>query len=324
MKTVVTGSIASDHLMHFSGQFADQLVADQLHQVSLSFLADELVIRRGGVAANIAFGMGLLGLRPTLVGAVGPDFGEYRDWLDRHGVDTESVRVFDDVHTARFVCTTDDKMAQIATFYAGAMAKGREIGLAPAIDRLGGVDLAIIGAHDPEGMLRNTQECRDAGIPFVADFSQQIALMDGERIKQLIDGAAYLTTNDYEKSLVEQKTGWSDEEVLAKVGVRVTTLGERGVEITGKDIERIHVPIAREVNTVDPTGTGDGFRAGFVSALGWGLTLERAAQVGNLMASYVIETDGPQEHTIEPGDFLAKLAKAYGDDAASDVSKHYS
>ena len=92
MRIAVTGSIATDHLMTFPGKFTDQLIADKLDKVSLSFLVDELAIRRGGVAANIAFGLGVLGLRPLLVGAVGADFEEYRNWLEQHGVSTAGVR----------------------------------------------------------------------------------------------------------------------------------------------------------------------------------------------------------------------------------------
>ncbi|GAA1704059.1 carbohydrate kinase family protein [Fodinicola feengrottensis] len=324
MKIVVTGSIATDHLMHFKGRFAEQLLPDQLHQVSLSFLVDKLVIRRGGVAANMAYGMGVLGEHPTLLGAVGPDFDDYRKWLQEHGVDCESVQVFDHLHTARFNCTTDDDMAQIASFYTGAMAEGRNISLQPTVDRLGGIDLLIVGAHDPEGMLRNTSEATKLGIARAADFSQQIALMDGEQIRTLTDGAAYLLSNDYEKNLLESKSGWSDADVLDHVGIRVTTLGERGVEITGKDIERVYVPIAREVRKVDPTGVGDGFRAGFFAGLSWGLSLERSAQVGSMLATLVIETDGPQEYALDRADFIKRLGEAYGDDAAAEVTTHLS
>src|SRR6266545_8390416 len=180
MKIAVTGSIATDHLMHFPGRFAEQLLPDQLHKVSLSFLVDDLVVRRGGIGANIAFGMGQLGLRPSLVGAVGSDFADYRAWLTRHGVDCGSVYTSEIAHTARFVCTTDDDLCQIASFYTGAMAEARNIELAPVGERLGGVDLVLISANDPVAMLRHTEECRAFGLPFVADPSQQLARMSGE------------------------------------------------------------------------------------------------------------------------------------------------
>ena len=319
MKIAVTGSIATDHLMHFPGRFSQQLLPDQLHKVSLSFLVDDLVVRRGGIAANIAFGMAQLGLRPTLVGAVGPDFDDYRAWLERHGVDCGSVHVSEVAHTARFVCTTDEDMCQIASFYAGAMSEARNIELAPVADRLGGLDLVIVSPNDPVAMVRHTEECRQRGYGFVADPSQQLARMSGEEIRALIDGAAYLVTNEYEKDLLESKTGLSDEDVLDRVGVRITTLGRDGVRITGRRIDPVHVPVAQEIRAYDPTGVGDGFRSGFFAARSWGLPLERSAQVGALLATLVLETVGTQEYELRSDIFAKRLAESYGDGAAADV-----
>jgi adenosine kinase len=322
MKIAVTGSIATDHLMHFPGRFADQLLADQLHKVSLSFLVDDLVVRRGGVAANIAYGLGLLGLRPILLGAVGKDFAEYRTWLTGNGVDCDSVHVSETAHTARFVCTTDDDLNQIASFYAGAMSEARAIELGPVADRIGGLDLTLISANDPAAMIRHSAEARERGLTFAADPSQQLARMDGADVRELIHGAAYLLTNDYEKSLLESKTELTDAQVLDLVGIRVTTLGANGVEITGSDIERIHVPVIKDVVADDPTGVGDGFRAGFFAGISWGLGLERAAQVGSLVAALVLETVGPQEYEIRGDLFAKRLAASYGDDAAAEVLPH--
>ncbi|MEH0819387.1 MULTISPECIES: carbohydrate kinase family protein [Micromonospora] len=322
MKIAVTGSIATDHLMSFPGRFADQLLADQLDKVSLSFLVDELVLRRGGTAANIAFGMAQLGLRPVLLGAVGADFADYRSWLERHGVDCDSVHVSEVAHTARFVCTTDTDMCQIASFYAGAMSEARNIELAPVAQRLGGLDLVLVSANDPAAMIRHSGECRDRGYSFVADPSQQLARMDGEDVLGLVDGADYLMTNEYEKSLLQSKAGLTDEQLLDRVKVRVTTLGKQGVEIAGREIGTIRVPIAREIQAVDPTGVGDGFRAGFFAALDWGVGLERAAQVGCLLATLVLENFGGQEYEVRRDLFVKRLAESYGDAAAEDVRPH--
>ncbi len=245
MRIAVTGSIATDHLMTFPGRFADQFVADQLHTVSLSFLVDNLDVRRGGVGANIAFGMGQLGTRPILVGAAGlrlrrvpgvarPPRRRHRLGPDLRGADT-----------ARFVCTTDSDHNQIGSFgYTGAMSEARLIELKSVADRVGGLDLVLIGADDPEAMLRHTEECRSRAIAFAADFSQQIARMNGDEIRILLDGATYLFSNEYEKGLIESKTGWSDEEILSKVGHRATTLGARGVRIerAGEDPIEVGCP----------------------------------------------------------------------------------
>ncbi|WP_405105958.1 carbohydrate kinase family protein [Micromonospora sp. NBC_01405] len=322
MKIAVTGSIATDHLMSFPGRFADQLIADQLDKVSLSFLVDDLVLRRGGVAANIAFGMAQLGLSPVLLGAVGADFADYRSWLERHGVDCDSVHVSEVAHTARFVCTTDTDMCQIASFYAGAMSEARNIELAPVAKRLDGLDLVLVGANDPAAMLRHSAECRERGYAFVADPSQQLARMGGDDVVGLIDGAEYLMTNEYEKALLQSKAGLTDAQLLDRVTVRVTTLGSNGAEIAGRDFDTIHVPIARETRAVDPTGVGDGFRAGFFAGLSWGLGLERSAQVGSLLATLVLETVGTQEYEVRPDLFVKRLAESYGDVAADDVRPH--
>ena len=235
-------------------------------------------------------------------------------------MDCQSVHVSDTRHTARFVCTTDDDMAQIATFYAGAMSDARLIELGPIAKRVGGLDLVLIGANDPEAMLRHTQECRTRGIPFIADPSQQLAFADGPEIRRLVDGAAYLFTNEYEAHLTEQKTGWSADEITRRVDVRVITRGSEGVSIHRKGEDVISVPVAREVRKADPTGVGDAFRAGFLTGLSGGLDLRRCAELGSMLATYVIETVGTQEYQLGQEHFLARLADAYGADSADEIS----
>lgn len=322
VQILVTGSIASDHLMTFNGRFADSLVVEQLDKISLSFLADNLEIRRGGIAANIAFGMANLGMRPVLVGAVGEDFIAYRSWLERHGVDCESVLVSATKHTARFVCTTDKDMAQIATFYAGAMSEARMIELGPIASRVGGADYVLVGANDPQAMLRHTRECRTRRIPFIADPSQQLAFSDGPQIREMIEGASYLITNEYEARLTEQKTGWSREEIAARVEHRVTTHGKDGVSIETPGEETIHVGVAAVDRLADPTGVGDAFRAGFLSGLAAGLGHRRCAEMGSVLAAHVIETVGTQEYELSKRSFLARLADAYGEDSAREIAPH--
>jgi len=322
MRVAVTGSIATDHLMTFGGKFADSLVVEQLDKISLSFLADDLQIRRGGIAANIAFGMANLGQQPVLVGSVGKDFEDYRSWLERHGVDCHSIHVSSKAHTARFVCTTDTDMAQIATFYAGAMSEARGIELKPVADRVGGIQLVLIGPNDPVAMQRHTDECRTRGIPFAADPSQQLAWLDGRGIRDLIEGAAYLFTNEYESHMIAQKAGWDERDLAGAVGVQVTTKGKDGATIRQKGLEPIHVDVVPGVNPVDPTGVGDAFRGGFLTGLAAGLDHRRCAQIGSTLAAYVIETVGTQEYTLSTAAFLARLGGAYGADAAADVAGH--
>jgi adenosine kinase len=273
VRIAVTGSIATDHLMTFPGKFTEQLIADKLDKVSLSFLVDDLAIRRGGVAANIAFGLGLLGLRPLLVGGAGADFADYRRWLEDHGVSTAGVRESLLHHTARFVCTTD--------------------------------------------------QCRTAGIAFAADPSQQLArILGDEQVRELVDGAEYLFGNEYEEALIERKSGWGSAEMLTHVKVRITTLGSAGARIEQAGQPPILVSAVPDAQPVDPTGSGDAFRSGFLAAVAWDLSLERAAQLGNLLAVHALESTGPQEYDLKPGPFADRCALAYGEAAAAEIAAH--
>ncbi|MFE2560116.1 carbohydrate kinase family protein [Streptomyces sp. NPDC059352] len=312
MRIAVTGSIATDHLMTFPGRFSEQLLADRLDRVSLSFLADNLEVRRGGVAANIAFGLGVLGLRPALVGAVGSDFEPYRVWLKDHGVDTDSVRVSESLHTARFVCTTDRAQNQIATFYAGAMAEAREIDLREIVARTGRPDLVLVSPDDPGAMLRHTRTCRQLRMPFAADPSQQLARLDGAEVRELVEGARFLFTNEYETALLLEKSGWTEAEVLARVGSWVTTHGEAGVRIRGEDRPTLAVPAVEVAGVVDPTGVGDAFRAGFLAGTLWGVPERCAAQLGCAVAATVLDYVGTQEYRLHRDSLLDRIRTTYG------------
>ena len=315
----VTGSIATDHLMRFPGKFSEQLLAEHLQKVSLSFLVDDLVVHRGGVAGNMAYAIGVLGGNALLVGAAGVDFTDYREWLEAAGVNCDHVLISDTQHTARFVCTTDLDMAQIASFYPGAMSQARNIKLANVIAGAGKTDLVIIGANDPDAMFAHTDECRTLGLAFAADPSQQLARLSGPEITRLVDGATYLFSNDYEWDLMLSKTGWTDADVLAQVGLRVTTLGAKGVDLVSADGTAIHVGVVPETAQVDPTGVGDAFRAGFLTGRGAGLDLERSAQLGSLVAVLVLETTGTQNWTWDLQVAQARLADAYGAAAADEI-----
>jgi len=324
MKIGVAGSVGLDHLMTFSGKFTDSLVAGSLEKVSLSFLVDSLDVRRGGCAANICYGMGVLGLNPVLIAAVGKDWADYEAWLSRHGVDTSHALVSTTLYTAHFMVTTDDDLNQIASFFPGAMSEARNIELAPIMEKTGRFDMVVISPDDPEAMLHHSDVCRSEGIAFAADPSQQMARMSGEEIKLLIDGASYLFLNEYELALAMQKTGWSDREILEHVKIRVVTLGSKGAKVESAAGEFVQVGTPQEKSKTDPTGVGDSFRSGFIAGLAWGLSHERCAQLGSLIATYVIETMGTQEYRFTSAEFLARFDGAYGPEAAAEIAPHLS
>ena len=323
MKIAVAGSVARDHLMTFPGKFSDAILPDSLHKLSVSFLVDGLEIRRGGVGANIAFGLGVMGLDPILIAAVGKDWEDYNSWLTRHGVNTDHVLISENLYTASFTVTTDTTLSQVASFFPGAMQEARNIELEPIINHVGPFDLLIISPDDPEAMRRHTQTAKRLCIPYVADPSQQLSSMDPELIKELIDGADYLFLNEYELELAQSRTGWNQEELFSKVRVQVTTLGSQGARIQEHGKETIMVKPPKERVKEDPTGVGDSFRAGFLSALSWGLNHERCAQVGSMLATYCLENKGTQEYHFTREEFLSRFEDSYGLKATQELEGYF-
>jgi adenosine kinase len=222
-------------------------------------------------------------------------------------------------HTARFIGTTDSDMNQIASFYPGAMSEDVDIDLS---DLVGAADLVLIGASDPEAMLRFTPQCRQLGLPFAADTSWQLARLDGDQVRELVEGAAYLFSNEYEAELIEHKTGWSSEELTGQVGIRVTTLGSAGARVERSGEEAVLVPPVPDAVPREPTGAGDAFRSGFLAAVSWGLSLERAAQLGNMLAVHALETTGTQEYVLKSEELTSRLTTAYGAAAAQEIAVH--
>lgn len=315
----MTGSIATDHLMRFPGRFAEHFVDTHLDRLSLSFLVNDLVIRRGGVGANIAFALGVLGQRPLLVGAVGSDFDDYLRWLEGAGVNCTHLHFSETAHTARFTCTTDDDQCQLASFYPGAMSEAARISLDP-VAGTHDIALVLVGANDPDAMLVHTQDARRLGIAFAADPSQQLPMLDRDNCRALIDGAEYLFTNEYEWELLTRKTGWSAGEITERVGLRITTLSGNGCVLADRHGGENHVGAVPARVIVDPTGVGDAFRAGFLTGVSSGLERVHAAQLGSLIATLVLETSGTQQWHLDIDAALGRLEGTYGEHASERIA----
>lgn len=256
MDIILTGSVAYDYLMTFPGRFTDHILPDKLDTISLSFLVTDMVRRRGGVAPNIAYTMALLGASSKVFATVGEDFGGYGAWLKEHGVDLSLVKTIEGVNTASFFANTDEVNNQIASFYPGAMGHAGEL----SFHELKGdaPDLVVISPNDPAAMTKYAQECVELGYLYLFDPSQQIVRMSSDEIRQGVEGAYALFTNEYEYSLIEKHTGMGKQEILSHVELLVVTLGEKGARIYhgGQEIEVEAYPPER---ILDPTGVGDAF-----------------------------------------------------------------
>jgi adenosine kinase len=312
VRIVVTGSLAYDYIMNFPGYFKDHILPDKVHMLTVSFLVDSMRRMRGGVAGNIAYTLALLGERPLVVATAGQDFGEYRAWMDTHGVDTTGIKLIDDEFTSSCFINTDKSNNQIVAFYTGATARSRDLSLLEL--GLGSNDLVIISPTDPEAMSRYAEECRNHGIPFLFDPGKQTPRLDGEQILAGLTGARVLVGNDYEFAMMAQRTGKSETELIAAAPLTVVTRGEQGSTLYTSQTngQGLHVPIAPVADVVDPTGAGDAYLAGLVFGLARGFSLDITGRVAALAAAYTIERRGCQEHVYTPAEFAERYAATFG------------
>lgn len=315
MKIVITGSIAYDYIMSFPGLFTDSFVDGQLQNVSLSFLVDTLNRQRGGTAPNIAYTMALLGGNPTIMATAGQDFSDYRQWLEEQGVDTSAIVEIEDDFCASFFVNTDQAQNQIASFYTGAMAHAGKLTFAQyAAD----ANLAIISPNAPDAMSNYAAECRQLGIPFIYDPSQQAARMSGEDLARGLEGCAMLTVNEYEYSLIQEKTGYSEADIFDRIGALLVTKAEKGARLV-IDGSEYAIPPVRPQAIVDPTGAGDAFRAGMMRGMQLALPWEVCGRMGALAATYVLEQLGTQKHRYTPQEFVNRYRQQFDDEGALDI-----
>lgn len=316
MKIAVTGSIAFDYIMTFPGEFKDMLIQESLDKISLSFLVDGMSKHYGGVAPNIAYTLALLSEQPMLIATAGADFREYGDFLRGVGVDTSGIKIHDETFTASFFVTTDANNNQIAVFHTGAMAFAKDWPLQGTISD--GTELVVVSPNDPDAMRNYVQECKDLGIKYMYDPSQQVARVGGEQLAQGVNGAAILIVNEYEYAVLCKKTGYTHADLMAKTGALIITRGPDGADIYTKR-QMFHIPVYPTEKKIDPTGVGDAFRGGLLKGLlnGWGWQL--SGLVGSLAAAYALENVGTQSHYYKPREFVERFRKHFDDDGVLDV-----
>lgn len=310
MNIIITGSIAYDYLMRFPGRFTDHIMPEKLHQISLSFLVDDMTKHWGGVAANIAYNMALLKTRPHLMGTVGRDFTDYRAWLEQSGVDTSTVRQIDEVFTASFFANTDLDNNQIASFYTGAMAYAKNYTIADVYAAK--PDFVVISPNDPQAMQQLAKECRERDIRFVYDPSQQVPRLSGEELAEGISGAYAMIINAYEAEIICKKTHKTLDDLRSEIDILVITQGKHGSHVY-IDSNLIEIDAFPTDSIKDPTGAGDAYRGGFLHGIVSGWSLERSAQVGSLCATYALEHVGTQSHSYTPEEFIARFRTHFDD-----------
>lgn len=316
MKVILTGSIAFDYLMYFPGYFKDHILAGSLDKISLSFLVEKMVKRYGGVGANIAYNLALMGGKPYLYSAAGQDFEEFNRHLKAVGVDTSGVYIDNEKFTASFFQNTDLGQSQIASFYTGAMADSAEMSLRKSTHKKG--DLVMVSPTDPRAMDLYIDECAELGLNMIFDPGQQIVRMDKAMLCKGLEHAYGLFVNEYEFELLQKETCMSTDEILYSPEFCVVTLGKEGARVVSAKEDTI-VPVIPDVNVVDPTGVGDAFRGGFLRGYLLGWPMKTCAEMGATTAAYCLAKNGTQEHKFTWQEFKTYYRQTFDDQGLLDT-----
>lgn len=318
MSVLCTGSIAIDQIMVFHDHFTNHILPEKIHAVNVSFYVPSLEKRFGGTAANIAFHLRILGLDPVLLATVGSDFGDYADWMDKHGLRRDWIKSLDDVYTAQCFITTDLAHNQINSFHPGAMERAHEATL-ESVDA--DYSVGIVSPNGKQGMVDYAAGLKAQGKTCVIDPGQAMGLFDGQELISLLDGASVYIVNDYEWSMTLEKTGESEDEIAERVGAIVITRGAEGSRLregggaarVRMDRDRSEIPAVKAEHVEDPTGCGDAYRSGILYALANDLPLELGARIGSLIGSLKVAVTGPQGLELDTEGFREAYQKEYGE-----------
>jgi len=305
-RALICGSLAFDTIMVFGDRFANHILPDMIHILNVSFLVPHMRREYGGCAGNIAYNLALLGDEGIPMATVGSDFGAYREWLIKAGVPLEHVRVIDSELTAQAFITTDLDDNQITAFHPGAMQHSHANRVSEARD----IALGIVAPDGREGMIEHAAQFAAAGVPFIFDPGQGLPMFGPEELQRFLSQARWVTVNDYEWQLLQQKSRWSVADMTARIEALIVTLGAAGSVIHTRG-EQILIPAAPVREVVDPTGCGDAFRAGLIHGLLHGLDWRATGHIASLMGAMKVEARGTQNHRFTRAEFDARLAEAF-------------
>ncbi|PPD48823.1 MAG: carbohydrate kinase family protein [Methylobacter sp.] len=307
MSALICGSMAYDTIMVFHDQFKKHILPEKIHILNVSFLVPVMRREYGGCAGNIAYNLNLLGEDPLIMATVGHDFEPYAQWLSQNGLSSEFIRILDDQYTGQAYITTDEDDNQITAFHPGAMSFSH-LNTVP-VNR--DICIGIVSPDGKEGMQTHAEQFAEQGIPFIFDPGQGMPMFDGEELLKFLDLATWVTLNDYESELMQQRTGLTLEQIAEKVEALIITLGANGSKIytEGKTID---IPAAKPNALLDPTGCGDAYRAGLLYGLANELGWEITGRIASLLGTIKIEHNGTQNHVFDLDSFKLRYRESFG------------
>lgn len=303
MEIIVSGSLAYDRIMDFPGYFAEHILPEKIHVLNVCFTVNGMTEKFGGTAGNIAYALSLMGEKPLISATIGQDYQRYFHWLTKHGIPTSHIRIIEEEFTAGAYITTDRSDNQITGFNPGAMKHSSQLDFS----RLDPQEaIVIVSPGNLDDMLNYPRACKERGIDYIFDPGQQLPVMDREALIESITGCRILISNDYELDLIVSKTGLNKPALLERAGAIIVTLGGEGSLVCTRTDET-HIPPCKPRQVLDPTGAGDSYRGGLLSALVRGLDIIQCARMGSACASFAVECYGTQDYAFSREEFRARL-----------------
>jgi len=296
MSVLICGSYAYDTIMVFPDKFKNHILPDKIHMLNVSFLVPEMRREFGGCAGNIAYNLNLLGENALPMATVGKDFINYAQWMDECGINRQYIKTIDDTFTGQAFITTDLDDNQITAFHPGAMSNSHENQVGDAE----GIRMGIVSPDGRDGMIQHAEQFAQADIPFIFDPGQGMPMFDGNDLLTFVEQASWVTLNDYEAQLLQERTGKSAEEIASMVKALVITLGEKG-SIIYADGKTYEIPTAKPEAVVDPTGCGDAYRAGLLYGLMHDYDWETTGRLAALLGALKVAKHGTQNHRFDKG-----------------------
>ena len=307
MSALICGSMAYDTIMVFHDKFKNHILPEKVHILNVSFLVPVMRREFGGCAGNIAYNLNLLGEEALTMATVGHDFEPYSRWMNQNGLSGEFIQALDHQYTGQAYITTDEEGNQITAFHPGAMSFSHLNSIPVNRD----ISIGIVSPDGKDGMILHAEQFVELGIPFVFDPGQGMPMFNGAELLTFIDQATWVTLNDYESELMQERTSLSLEEIASRVEALVITLGAKGSKIYTQG-QCITIPAAKPKAVLDPTGCGDAYRAGLLFGLMNELDWEITGRIASLMGAIKIEHHGTQNHSIYLEDFKQRFHENFG------------
>ena len=307
MTALICGSLAYDTVMVFDGRFKDHILPDRIHMLSVAFLVPQLRRNYGGVAGNIAYNLAQLAVSSQVMATVGDDFDPYEAWMRRNGLSLEYVKHIPDTYTAQAFITTDLDDNQITAFHPGAMQNSAELAVPTGV----GIRLGLVGPDSRDGMIAHAEQFAGGGIPFIFDVGQGLPMFDGAALRTFVEQASWVIVNDYEGQLIQERTGFTPEQIASRCRAYIVTRGAQGslVYVGGA----VHsIPAVTPERVVDPTGCGDAYRAGLIYGLTRELDWASTGRIASLLGSIKVAHHGTQSHTFTLDEIQDRFHAAFG------------